>query len=96
MPHGYFLTSHEGIVSSSCLLMYSGVTCNCLKSVGSPHVFWAARVEVGAEYARSAGLMVCMVDDKVWCDESFELKDFVYLKFALCGEKLFVMMPLLV
>ena len=50
----------------------------------------------GGKDAWSAGLLLCVMNDEVRCDESFELEDFVDLKLAVCGEVLFVLIPLLV
>ena len=67
----------------------------CEKGGIAPCALRCLKVEVGAEDSGSAGFEICVVNHEVRCDESLELKDFNDLKFGMCGEVLFVLVPLL-
>ena len=50
---------------------------------------------MGAKYSRTCCLVIGVMYDELFCDNAFEFKDFGDMKEGMCGQVLFVLMPLL-
>ena len=50
---------------------------------------------MGAKYPGTCCLVIGVVYDELVCDNAFEFKDFRDMKKGVCGQVLFMLMPLL-
>ena len=50
---------------------------------------------MGAKYPGTCCLVIGVVNDELVCDNAFEFKDFGDMKEGVCGQVLFMLMPLL-